>query len=313
MKITDLASGQAVDDACLSACETVYGSAMDQGGDATVGGEVAIASHVITLALRPGRFVFASPHSGIVYPDDMAASPHLDQAGLRSAEDALIDRLIASGPSQGASVIAATVGRAYLDLNRDPDELDPTLIEGVEAGAATLRTSAGYGVVPRLSGDGHALYDRRLSRDEADARIDQVHSPYHAALADLMQATQAQHGSAVLIDWHSMPSRVTRTAPGVRGVDVVLGDRHGTACDPALTRRLKALFESLGWRVALNHPYAGGWTTQIWGRPADGFHAVQIELNRALYLDEATRLPGPGWSRCEKGVARVIAALLSDN
>ncbi|MGV9009286.1 N-formylglutamate amidohydrolase [Brevundimonas sp.] len=312
MKITVSASGQAVDGTCFPHGKTVYGSVMDQGGKARDGGNEQSAPYAVTTAQRPGRFVFASPHSGTLYPDDMVASPHLDEAGLRSAEDALIDRLIGSGPSQGASVIAATVGRAFLDLNRDPDELDPALIEGVEVGAATLRTSAGYGVVPRLSGDGHPLYDRRLSRAEADARIDRVHRPYHAALTDLLQATRAREGSAVLIDWHSMPSRVTRTAPGVRGVDVVLGDRHGTACDPALTRRLKALFESLGWRVALNHPYAGGWTTQVWGRPADGFHAVQIELNRALYLDEATRIPGPGWPRCEKGVARVIAALLSD-
>ena len=286
---------------------------MGLGGETQYDKEADAAPYVITSAARPGRFVFASPHSGTIYPSDMAASPHLDEAGLRSAEDALIDRLIASGPDQGATVIAATVGRAYLDLNRDPEELDPVLIEGVEAGAATLRTSAGYGVVPRLSGDGHPLYDRRLSRREADARIARVHRPYHEALSQLMQSTRAREGSAVLIDWHSMPSRVTRTAPGVRGVDVVLGDRHGTACDPALTRRLKALFESLGWRVALNHPYAGGWTTQVWGRPAEGLHAIQIELNRALYLDEATRLPGPGWSRCEKGVARVIAALLSDD
>ena len=285
---------------------------MDQGGDAKGDDKARGATYVVTPASRPGRFVFASPHSGTLYPGDMAASPHLDEAGLRSAEDALIDGLIASGPSQGASVIASTVGRAYLDLNRDPEELDPVLIEGVEAGAATLRTSAGYGVVPRLSGDGHPLYNRTLSLAEAAGRIDRVHRPYHAALSDLIQETWAREGSAVLIDWHSMPSRVTRTAPGVRGVDVVLGDRHGTACDPALTRRLKALFESLGWRVALNHPYAGGWTTQVWGRPTDGFHAVQIELNRALYLDETTRLPGPGWSRCEKGVARVIAALLAD-
>lgn len=286
---------------------------MGQDGEKREDGEAEAAPYVITPAARPGRFVFASPHSGTIYPSDMAASPHLDEAGLRSAEDALIDQLIASGPDHGATVIAATVGRAYLDLNRDPEELDPVLIDGVEAGAATLRTSAGYGVVPRLSGDGHPLYDRKLSRAEANERITRVHRSYHAALSDLMTTTRAREGSAVLIDWHSMPSRVTRASPGVRGVDVVLGDRHGTACDPALTRRLKALFESLGWRVALNHPYAGGWTTQVWGRPADGFHAVQIELNRALYLDEATRLPGAGWSRCEKGVARVIAALLSDD
>ncbi len=285
---------------------------MDQGGDERDDGQARGAPYVVMPASHPSRFVFASPHSGTLYPGDMAASPHLDEAGLRSAEDALIDRLIASGPSLGASVIAATVGRGYLDLNRDPDELDPVLIEGVEVGTATLRTSAGYGVVPRLSGDGRPLYDRTLLLAEAAGRIDRVHRPYHAALSELMLATRAREGSAVLIDWHSMPSRVTRTAAGVRGVDVVLGDRHGTACDPTLTRRLKGLFESLGWRVALNHPYAGGWTTQVWGRPADGFHAVQIELNRALYLDEATRLPGPGWSRCEKGVARVIAALLAE-
>lgn len=285
---------------------------MDQGGDEQADGKGRGAPYVVTSASRPGRFVFASPHSGTLYPDDMAASPHLDEGGLRSAEDALIDRLIASGPSQGAGVIAATVGRAYLDLNRDPEELDPVLIEGVAAGAATLRTSAGYGVVARLSGDGYPLYDRTLSMSEVVGRIDRVHRPYHTALSDLMQETWAREGLAVLIDWHSMPSRVTRTGAGVRGVDVVLGDRHGTACDPALTRRLKALFEGLGWRVALNHPYAGGWTTQVWGRPAEGYQAIQIELNRALYLDEATRQPGPGWSRCEKGVSRVIAALLAD-
>lgn len=278
---------------------------MDQGGDEQADGKGRGAPYVVTPASLPSRFVFASPHSGTLYPDDMAASPHLGEAGLCSAEDALIDRLIATGPSQGANVIAATLGRAYLDLNRDPEELDPVLIEGVEAGSATLRTSAGYGVVPRLSGDGHPLYDRTLSLAEAAGRIDRVHRPYHAVLSEIMFATRARAGSAVLIDWHSMPSRVTRTAQGARGVDVVLGDRHGTACDPALTRRLKTLFESLGWRVALNHPYAGGWTTQVWGRPAEGFHAVQIELNRALYLDEATRRPGPGWSRCEIGRAHV--------
>lgn len=313
MKITDRASGEAVDGACFPDSETGYGSGMGLGGETQYDKEAYAAPYVITFAARPGRFVFASPHSGTIYPSDMSASPHLDETGLRSAEDALIDRLIAPGPGQGATVIAATVGRAYLDLNRDPEELDPALIDGVAAGAATLRTSAGYGVVPRLSGDGRPLYDRRLSRAEADARIARVHRPYHEVLSQQMQSTQAREGSAVLIDWHSMPSRVTRTAPGVRGVDVVLGDRHGTACDPALTRRLKALFESLGWRVALNHPYAGGWTTQVWGRPAEGLHAIQIELNRALYLDEATRLPGPGWSRCEKGVARVITALLSED
>ncbi|TPW02659.1 MAG: hypothetical protein FD125_1944 [bacterium] len=265
------------------------------------------------VVLRPqtaGRFVFASPHSGTVYPSGMGADPSLEDASLRSAEDALVDRLIAPGVDLGATVVLARIGRAWVDLNRDPADLDPLLIEGVADGAVSARTAAGYGVIPRLTGDGRALYDRRLTLDEAGTRIAATHTPYHSALAERMQAARAQYGEAVLVDWHSMPARATQGSGGTRGPDVVLGDRHGSSCSAALTRRLRRAFESLGWRVALNQPYAGGWTTQIWGRPSEGLHAIQIELNRALYFDEAARSPGPGWSRTEKGVARVIADLL---
>jgi N-formylglutamate amidohydrolase len=126
-----------------------------------------------------------------------------------------------------------------------------------------------------------------------------------------MAAARARHGEAVLVDWHSMPARATQGVGGARGPDVVIGDRHGASCGAELSRRLRRAFEALGWRVALNQPYAGGWTTQTWGRPSEGFHAIQIELNRALYFDEAARAPGPGWPRTEKGVARVIADLLA--
>lgn len=259
----------------------------------------------------PGRFLFASPHSGMAYPADMGADPALPEASLRSAEDALVDRLIASGVEHGATLLLARPGRAYVDLNRDPDDLDPRLIDGLTDRPVHPRTAAGYGVIPRLSGDGRPLYTRRLTRAEAAARIARVHTPWHGALDELMTAAHAGHGSAVLIDWHSMPARATGGAGGLRGPDVVLGDRHGSACSADLTRRVRRLFEDLGWRVALNVPYAGGWTTQRWGRPDEGFHALQIELNRALYFDEAARTPGTGWSRAEKGVARVIAELLS--
>lgn len=252
-----------------------------------------------------GPFVFASPHSGSHYPADMGGAV-LPETSLRSAEDALVDRLIACGPGKGAALITGQVGRAYLDLNREPDELDPLLIAGAEGIEASPRATAGYGVVPRLSGDGQPLYDRRLSLAEVQDRIARVHAPYHVALGQLMAATRERHGRAVLVDWHSMPARAG--GPG-RGVDVVLGDRHGASCDPAITRRLRALFEGLGWRVALNHPYAGGYSTRLWARPDEGFHAIQIELSRALYFDEAARTPGLGWSRCEKGLARVIAGL----
>jgi len=258
----------------------------------------------------PGRLIFASPHSGDLYPADLGADPALSEASLRSAEDALVDRLIAPGPAHGATLVLARLGRAYVDLNRDPTDLDPQLIEDVE-GLASPRSAAGYGVIPRLTGDGKALYARRMTRAEAEGRLTRVHAPWHAALAAEMHVARDRFGEAVLIDWHSMPERATRAPGGPRGPDVVLGDRHGSSCTSALTRRLRAAFEALGWRVALNHPYAGGWTTQSWGRPDEGFHAIQIELNRALYFDEEERRPGVGWSRAEKGVARVIAALAS--
>ncbi|HEY1071922.1 N-formylglutamate amidohydrolase [Brevundimonas sp.] len=268
-----------------------------------------------TFSLTPatsGRttpLVFASPHSGGLYPDDMGAAEGLSEASLRSAEDAAVDRLLDGAAGAGAVLLAGRIGRAYVDLNRAPEELDPALIDGApKAPPPGLKTLAGYGVVPRLAGDGTPLYDRRLTLEEARGRIARVHAPYHAALGELMQAARARHGRAVLIDWHSMPSRAT----GPNGPDVVLGDRHGTSCAADLTRRLRVLFEALGWRVALNRPYAGGYATQVWGRPEEGFEAVQIELNRRLYWNEAAGGPAVGWGRCRSGLNRVIAALGQD-
>ena len=249
--------------------------------------------------------VFASPHSGDRYPADMEAAPGLPRHSLRSAEDALVGRLVEDGPAHGAPLIEGRVGRAYVDLNRDPADLDPALIDGA-APACGPKTAAGYGVLPRLAGDGAPLYARRQSLEEAEARVRTVHAPYHAALQDLMQAAHARHGRALLIDWHSMPARAA-------GADVVLGDRHGAACQARLTRRLRALFEGLGWRVGLNHPYAGGWSTQRWGRPQQGFEAVQIEISRRLYLDEATQQPNIAWPTTRRALGRVIAALCAED
>jgi len=280
---------------------------MDVGTQAGLeaGGPTPFAVHP---ALRDTPLIFASPHSGSHYPADLG-SVVLPTATLRSAEDALVDRLIASGPSNGATLLSGLIARSYVDLNRRADEWDPMLVDDCPPGPVSSRAAAGYGIVPRLTGDGHPLYDRRLSMAEANDRVERVHAPYHRALSDLMTATRARHGVAVLVDWHSMPARATGS-PG--GADVVLGDRHGVSCPARLTRRLRALFEGLGWRVALNRPYAGGHATQTWGRPGEGLWAIQVELNRALYLDEATLEPGLGWSRCRKGLENVISALGQD-
>lgn len=270
-------------------------------------------AYVLTRpAGEAGPLVFASPHSGALCPDDMGAIDVLSRQSLRSAEDALVDRLIASAPASGVPVLAGRVSRTYLDLNRDPTELDPLLIEGQAKGDVTAKVAAGFGVIPRRAGDGAPLYDRALTMAEAEARLSRLHAPYHAALADLMHDARGRHGVAVLVDWHSMPARAVGGSRAARGADVVLGDRHGSSCSARLTRKLRALFEASGWRVGLNQPYAGGYSTQVWGRPDEGFQSVQIELSRALYLDETTLEPSPDFARCQAVLNRVITGLSAE-
>lgn len=254
-----------------------------------------------------GPLVFASPHSGQGLPDDMRPAPDLDLAGVNSACDVCVDQFLVRGPRRGVPLLTTPVSRAYVDLNRSPFDIDPLLVgDAPQDMVASPKARAGYGVVPRLSGLGHPLYDRTLSLAEVQQRLAQVHGPYHQALSDLMHQTRDRAGRAILIDWHSMPGRAT----GATGADVVLGDRYGSSCATQLTRHLCALFEDLGWRVGLNHPYAGGYSTQIWGRPEDGFEAIQIELSRKLYWDEAKGQEGPGWRRCRSALNRVISGLI---
>ena len=294
-----------------SAGKTVYAGAMTP-PPAPISTDLDPLSATYAI-LRPdtaaGPVVFASPHSGRRLPDGMGLIPGLSDLTLRSAEDVAVDRLIASGRGLGAPVISSLVSRIYVDLNRAPDEMDPLLVEGVE-GEASAKVAAGFGVVPRKAGDGADLYGVRLSQEAAAARLAQAHTPYHAALGGLMEDAKARHGAALLIDWHSMPSRaagaVGRTQ---RGLDIVLGDRHGSAARGAVSRRVRALFEAEGWRVGLNAPYAGGYATQTWGRPSEGFQAVQVEINRALYLDERTLEPSDDYDRFAKALGRVIAGL----
>lgn len=294
---------------------SLYGGGMIRAADADTDATKESAFLLTPAVGEAGALVFASPHSGRVLPGDMQAAPGLSMAVLRSAEDVGVDRLTASGPGWGVPLIAGTVSRAYVDLNRAPGELDPLLIDDCDAAGATTKVAAGFGVIPRRAGDGTDLYDRRLTRAEAEGRLKRVHAPYHAALADLMQAARARHGMALLIDWHSMPSRaVTGGGAGRtgRGADIVVGDRHGASCRGAVTRRVRALMEAQGWRVGLNAPYAGGYSTETWGRPAEGYQALQIEVSRALYLDERTLEPSSDHGRFLTALERVIAAMAKE-
>jgi N-formylglutamate amidohydrolase len=261
----------------------------------------------------PTPLVFASPHSGRCYPDDMLAAAALDPLALRRSEDAFVDDLIAEVPELGAALITARFARAYIDFNREAFELDPGMFadELPEfARARTARVAAGLGAIARVVSEGQEIYARKLTFAEARGRIEGAHRPYHAALERLLGEAHAAHGFAILVDWHSMPAAAARAGGRDRPCDIVLGDRFGAACAGLLTGRVERELEALGYRMARNTPYAGGYTTEHYGRPARRTHALQVEINRALYLDEAKLVPTAGFERLKadlQGLTRALA------
>jgi N-formylglutamate amidohydrolase len=256
--------------------------------------------------------IFASPHSGRLYPARMMAATRLDGAAIRRSEDAYVDQLIAAAPRHGATLIRALFARVFFDVNREPWELDPAMFEDelpAYARGRSARVAAGLGAIARIVSEGQEIYDRKLSFAEARERVEAVHQPYHAALAALIAGVKAERGLAVLVDWHSMPAAAAQQAGLGAGCDMVLGDRFGAACAPVLSRQVERELEAMGYKVARNAPYAGGYTTEHYGRPARGVHALQIEVNRALYVDEATLEPTAGFARLQADFERLTATL----
>jgi N-formylglutamate amidohydrolase len=256
--------------------------------------------------------VYASPHSGRCYPDDMMDAAALDSVAIRRSEDCFVDDLVAGAPELGAALIAARLARAYIDVNRDACELDPAMYadELPEfARGRTARVAAGLGAIARVVSGGQEIYRRKLTYAEAAARIELIHRPYHAALSELVAEAQAAHGVAVLIDWHSMPAAAARSAGRDRGCDMVLGDRFGAACAPELAAKVERELELMGYNVSRNTPYAGGYTTEHYGRPGRRSHALQIEINRALYLDEVSLTPTAGFAELQANLAQLTRIL----
>ncbi len=251
--------------------------------------------------------VFATPHSGRIYPESLMTASRLNADTIRRSEDAHVDTLIEAAPDHGITVIAAHLARAWLDVNREAWELDASMFEGevpAYARGVTAKVAAGLGSIARVVGDGQEIYRRKLTFAEASDRVETVHVPYHAALAALLTAARRRHGAAVLVDWHSMPS----AAVGV-GCDIVLGDRFGAACSPTAIRLAEQGLSDLGYRVSRNAPYAGGYTTQHYGRPHRGVHALQIEINRALYMDEKTLSLTAGFATLKADLDQLFASL----
>jgi len=256
--------------------------------------------------------VFASPHSGRDYPADLRAATVLDARALRSSEDAFMDLLVGDAPALGAPLLLARTPRAYVDLNRSADELDPAVIEGVSRGPHNPRVTSGLGVIPRVVANGRAIYRGKLTLGDARARLQAHWYPYHAALRDLLARQQAGFGTALLVDCHSMPHEALEGMAGRNGraPDIVLGDRFGAAAAREIVDGIEDAFASEGLRVARNTPFAGAFIAQRYGRPAQGCHVVQVELDRALYMDEATLTPRPDFNDLRATLARVMARIV---
>lgn len=255
--------------------------------------------------------VFSSPHSGSEYPEDLLMRSRLGSHALRASEDAFVDDLFALAPHWGGALIAARMPRAYVDLNRGPEELDPAVVRDVRATGLNPRIAAGLGVVPRIVAEGQPIYHGKISLEEARTRIATWHTPYHQRLEQLMAAAEAEHGFAVLFDCHSMPSDALRAAPRVRGgrPEIVLGDRFGTSAGRQFMLAAVDAFESAGFAVACNAPFAGGHITQRYGRPSQNWHAIQIEIDRSLYLDQKRISRAVGYDTFKLALDHVIPLL----
>jgi N-formylglutamate amidohydrolase len=261
--------------------------------------------------------VLASPHSGRLYPDSFLAESRLDPITLRRSEDSFIDEIFGAGPVLGVPLVAARFPRAYCDVNREPYELDQQMFEDrlpAFVNTRSVRVACGLGTIARVVTDGAEIYRRRLPFAEAELRLKQCYRPYHRALKAVVDDTAKTFRSVLLIDCHSMPSvggPMDQDA-GLGRKDIVLGDRYGTACDGRVVSAVEGILRSAGLDVVRNNPYAGGYTTQLYGAPARGIHALQIEINRALYMDERKVEKGQGFDALASKITAMIEQIVGE-
>lgn len=250
--------------------------------------------------------VLTSAHSGRHYPPHFIAASRLDALRLRRSEDGFVDELFAAAPALGMPLLAATFPRAWCDANREAWELDPAMfLEALPdwVNSASPRVAAGLGTIARVVASGEPIYRARLPFAEAQARVAACWDPFHAALGAMIEETRARFGACLLLDCHSMPT------PPAGSSDIVLGDAHGRACAPALVRLVEQALGEAGFTVRRNDPYAGGYITQHYGRPREGVHALQIEISRGLYMDEARIERLGGFAAITRRLTGVLARL----
>jgi N-formylglutamate amidohydrolase len=278
-----------------------------------IAGEITRAFTVDEPVGRAMPVIVDVPHAGRVYPPDFVESSRLSAHALRRSEDAYVDLLFDSAPRSGATLLKAHFPRAYLDVNREPYELDPKMFDGRLPGfvnSRSLRVAGGLGTVPRVVGDGQDIYRGRIPVEDALMRIDRYYRPYHQVLRRLVQGARHAFGACVLVDAHSMPS-TSMDRDGLARADVILGDRYGSSAAPWIMDELEMALNQAGLSSLRNRPYAGGFITESYGDPKSGLHAVQIEINRALYMDERTLVPHEGFEKLQAVIAQTMARCIA--
>jgi N-formylglutamate amidohydrolase len=272
------------------------------------------AVEIVAAASQTLPLVLASPHSGTTYPPEFLAASRLDPLNLRRSEDSYVDEIFGSAPTLGAPLLKANFARAYLDPNREPFELDPAMFEDLLpdfVNCHSPRVRVGLGTIARVVASGEEIYSRKLRFAEALQRIEELYRPYHRSLGQLLEATRSRFGFYLLLDCHSMPSTtLPPSRVGHRGrVDIVLGDCHGTSCDPIVADTAQRILTDKGYTVVRNAPYAGGFTTTHYGKPGEGGHCLQIEIGRGLYMDERSYERKPYFSRLAEDMRDLAVAL----
>jgi len=274
-------------------------------------GEVSPPFEIVEPTEWRAPIIFNSPHSGSAYPDAFLSASRIDLPTLRRSEDSFMDELIGKLSDRGFAVVRVHFPRSYVDVNREPYELDPRMFAGrlpSFANTRSMRVAGGLGTIPRVVGDGQEIYRERLAVDDALARVETLYKPYHRALRRLINRVHQAFGTVVLVDCHSMPSiGVSRDEP--RRPDVVIGDRYGTSCAPLLADTVEDTMSQLGYSVGRNKPYAGGFITEHYGNPASGLHVVQLELNRAVYMDGRRREKVPRFAQVTADFATLADVL----
>ncbi|MGE0224506.1 MAG: N-formylglutamate amidohydrolase [Acetobacteraceae bacterium] len=265
--------------------------------------------------MQTAPVIFASPHSGRVYTETFLAASRLDALGLRRSEDSFVDDLFAAAPEHGAPLLSATFPRAWCDVNREAWELDPAMFADPLppwVNTTSARVGAGLGTIARVVASGEGIYRGKLRFADAEERVETCWRPFHDTLTALISATYAMYGFCLLIDCHSMPSAGHMSRSGLRQPDFILGDAHGTACSPRITRFVERTLSDLGYTVRRNDPYAGGFITRHYGRPRERIHALQIEVARSLYMDEVRIEQSAGFAGIQRDLTVLIAAITQE-